>query len=67
MLHHGVAYACLPSDTPAVEALPSLGPYDRLKQGMLCEQFFMVSTAAGLGQDSCCTVHPWHNICVSHH
>lgn len=42
MLHHGVAYACLPSDEAAVEALTSLGPYDRLKQGMLCEQFFMV-------------------------
>jgi hypothetical protein len=42
MLHHGVAYACGPSDVPNVEALPSMGPYDRLKQGMLCEQFFMV-------------------------
>ncbi len=42
MLHHGVGYACSPSDVPKVEALPNLGPYDRLKQGMLCEQFFMV-------------------------
>lgn len=42
MLHHGVAYTCLPSDVPQVEALPNLGPYDRLTQGMLCEQFFMV-------------------------
>jgi hypothetical protein len=42
MLHHGVAYACGPSDVPKVEALSSMGPYDRLKQGMLCEQFFMV-------------------------
>jgi hypothetical protein len=39
-----VAYNCLPSDEPAVETLlPNLGPYDRLKQGMLCEQLFMVS------------------------
>jgi hypothetical protein len=43
MLHHGVAYSCLSSDEAKVEALPNLGPYDRLKQGMLCEQFFMVS------------------------
>ena len=43
MLHHGVAYSCLRSDETAVEALPNLGPYNRLKQGMLCEQFFMVS------------------------
>lgn len=43
MLHHGVAYSCLKSDEAKVEALPNLGPYDRLKQGMLCEQFFMVS------------------------
>jgi hypothetical protein len=42
MLHHGVAYSCGPSDVPKVEALPSMGPFDRFKQGMLCEQFFMV-------------------------
>lgn len=46
MLHHGVAYNCLPSDESAVEALPNMGPYDRLKQGMLCEQFFMVGCCA---------------------
>lgn len=42
ILHHGVVYNCLPSDELAVEALPNLGPYNGLKQGMLCEQFFMV-------------------------
>lgn len=42
MLHHGVAYSCLATDEPQVLALPNLGPFDRLKQGMLCETFFMV-------------------------
>jgi hypothetical protein len=43
MLHHGVAYACTPSDEPKVAALgANLGPYDRFGQGMLCESFMMV-------------------------
>jgi hypothetical protein len=44
MLHHSVAYSCGSQDVSKVEALPNLGPYDRLKEGsmLLCEKFFMV-------------------------
>jgi hypothetical protein len=40
-LHHGVAYTCTPNENAKVEALESLGPFDRKKM-MLCEQFYMV-------------------------
>eukprot|EP00775_Hariotina_reticulata_P006322 gene6322-6557_t len=43
-LHHGVAYTCAPNQNAKVEALKSLGPFDRFKEGMICEQFYMLLT-----------------------
>lgn len=48
LLHHGVAYSCDATKAAAVRKLPSMGPYDRFKHDMLCEQFYMVSRFAVL-------------------
>lgn len=52
LLHHGVAYSCTANQSVAVGALPNLGPYDRFKTKMLCEQFYMVSLQ-GAGKQPC--------------
>lgn len=43
-LHHGVAYTCSPDKNSKVAALKSLGPFNRFKTDMLCEQFYMLMT-----------------------
>lgn len=42
LLHHGVAYSCNPSKAAKVLNMTSMGPFDRIKTDMLCEQFYMV-------------------------
>eukprot|EP00878_Enallax_costatus_P003205 GHUV01003406.1.p1 GENE.GHUV01003406.1~~GHUV01003406.1.p1 ORF type:complete len:494 (+),score=127.29 GHUV01003406.1:164-1645(+) len=42
MLHHGVAYSCTPSNAAKVLNMTNMGPFDRVKTDMLCEQFYML-------------------------
>uniref|UniRef100_A0A383VM64 DOMON domain-containing protein n=1 Tax=Tetradesmus obliquus TaxID=3088 RepID=A0A383VM64_TETOB len=42
LLHHGVAYSCDAKAAAAVKAMKSLGPFDRFKHDMQCEQFYML-------------------------
>ncbi|KAF6259531.1 PHM/PNGase F domain-containing protein [Scenedesmus sp. NREL 46B-D3] len=42
LLHHGVAYSCDAKAAAAVKALKSMGPFNRFKHDMECEQFFML-------------------------
>lgn len=42
LVHHALIYACRGSEEAIVQALPHMGPYDRLKQGMLCKEMYMV-------------------------
>jgi DOMON domain/Copper type II ascorbate-dependent monooxygenase, N-terminal domain len=66
-LHHGVLYSCPPEAAAKVLAMPSMGPFDRFKEGMLCENFYMVRAEGraehqdGFGGCCCCCCrYPLH-------